>query len=162
MEHNHIPYPKIKVEEQNPEYAKEILSNISGENSKMSSVCMYFYNHLVTESNPELSGKFRQIGLTEMRHLELFSNIAFQLGADPRLWELRGKRKVYWSSKSIKYSMKPKKMLMEALFSEHLAVDKYTKQTKLIKDVGIIEALNRIIIDDKEHIKMLTDLLHGL
>lgn len=153
------PYPPIQVEGPNPRYAKEILGNIGGVDSEMSAAALYFYDQLVTGEYPELSQAFQRICIEEMRHLEIFCRIATQLGADPRLWERAGRRPRYWSPKDLHYSRKPRKILMNALMSEHLTIDKYTRQAKLIHDESIVQNLRRIIDDEKAHIQLLTGLL---
>ena len=45
---DHIPYPPVKVDGKNPQYAAAILSNIGSCNSEMTAVSLYFYNSLST------------------------------------------------------------------------------------------------------------------
>ena len=45
---DHIPYPPVKVDGKNPQYAAAILSNIGSCNSEMTAVSLYFYNSLIT------------------------------------------------------------------------------------------------------------------
>lgn len=90
-----LPYPDIRVAGKNPEYARAILSNIGGDDSEMSAVSLYFYDHVMTLELPDVSQAFHSISIVEMRHLEIFCKIALQLGADPRLWERRGQKKAY-------------------------------------------------------------------
>lgn len=157
--HQPAPYPQIRVEEKHPAYIKEILSNLGGEDSEMSAVSLYVYNHLVTAEHPEMSAIFRQISMEEMRHLSIFGQIALQLGADPRLWQQKGRKHIYWSPSYHRYTRKPRQIISNALYSEYLAVDKYTKQAKMIQDASIVENLQRIIIDEQQHIAALKTLL---
>jgi bacterioferritin len=154
-----LPYPEISVKEQNKEYAREILSNIGGADSEMSAIALYFYGALVAGEHAALAETFRRISVTEMRHLNIFGELALKLGADPRLWEYTGIRKRYWSARRIAYATKPRKLLTNALISEHLAVEKYTKQAKRMGDPSVKAMLERILLDEKEHIRMLTALL---
>lgn len=154
-----LPYPEITVAEKNPEHAKMILSNIGGTDSEMSAVALYCYDHLVTGEYPEISRAFHAISIVEMRHLSIFGDVAQRLGADPRLWEMAGRRKKYWSADKIRYSTKLRRIFTDALFSENMAVEKYSKQARVIRDPGVVEVLNRIILDEKEHIKILNELL---
>ncbi|MCD8028902.1 MAG: hypothetical protein LUF02_09665 [Erysipelotrichaceae bacterium] len=73
----------------NPKIGRLLLKDIGGINSKMNNVSLYFYNMILTkETNPELSQLFRQLNLEEMKHIELLADICYQLGVDPRLWEI--------------------------------------------------------------------------
>lgn len=40
-----------------------------------------------------------------------------------------------------------------------MAIDKYTRQAKAIKDKNIVENLERIIADEKEHTRIFKELL---
>ena len=153
------PYPQITALQNNPIYANEMLSNIGGETSEMSAISLYFYNHVVTQEHAEISGAFSQISRVEMRHLELFANAAFLLGADPRLWARRGRKLVYWSPKYNTYSQNLSRLLTKALYAEYMAVEKYTRQAKKIKDPALVALLERIIQDEKEHIRVFRELL---
>jgi bacterioferritin len=159
MPESSLPYPEIAVKEQNKEYAREILSNIGGADAEMSAVALYIYGSLVVGEHAALSEAFRKISIMEMRHLDMFGALALKLGADPRLWEYTGIRKRYWSARRVPYARKPRKLLTNALISEHLTVEKYTKQAKHIADPHITAILERIILDEKEHIRILTALL---
>ncbi|MDL2233130.1 manganese catalase family protein [Ruminococcaceae bacterium OttesenSCG-928-L11] len=155
-------YPAAEVAEKNPEYGREMLSNIGGEDSEMSAVSLYFYNSLITRDYPDISQAFHRIGMAEMRHLQLFGELALLLGEDPRLWESRGRRHVYWTPRYIRYPDKLKKILSSSLYSEYMAAEKYSKQAARIKDPGIVAVLNRIILDEKEHIRLFKELLAQL
>ena len=156
------PYPDVIVQEKNLEYANELLGNIGGEVSEMSAVSLYFYNHVVTQEHTEISKTFSQISRVEMHHLELFAKAAFSLGADPRLWERRGRKLVYWSPKYNTYAQNVSRLLTKALYSEYMAVEKYTRQAKKMKNPALVALLERIIQDEKEHIRIFKDLLRQL
>ena len=86
------PYPDIHVRGRDPRYARAMLSNIGGVTSEMSAVALYLYDHLVSGDTPT-ARIFREISVVEMHHLEIFSELAMQLGADPRLWSVQRRRK---------------------------------------------------------------------
>lgn len=152
-------YPEIHTIEPNEEYAKMMLENMGGRDSEMSAVSLYFYNHLITRENPAASEAFHRICMDEMRHLGLFAKLALQLGADPRLWARGGKKHVYWSPGNNKYPKKMSGMISNALFTEYMAIDKYTKQAKLIRDRVIADILGRVIRDEQEHVALIKGLL---
>lgn len=159
MEINQNSYPQVQIENPDPVYAREMLGNIGGPDSEMSAAGQYFYSYLMTGDQPEIAKLFHRLAMEEALHLELFAKAAQQLGADPRLWRATERRHRYWSPKSIHYSKKIRKIVTNALIDEHMTVDKYTKQIKTIKDPNLVELLRRVLEDEKEHIKILTDLL---
>lgn len=153
------PYPEIHVEEENPAYARMMLGNIGGRESELTAAGQYFYNRLLTTEYAEISQAFHRICIDEMRHLEIFGGIVLALGADPGLWELKGSKKSYWSPRYCRYRKKPRQILSNALFCEYITIEKYTAQIKAIKDEGIISCLNRIIEDEREHVRVFKELL---
>lgn len=155
-------YPAIHVENKDPAYIPEILSNMGGVDSEMSAVSLYVYNQLVTENLPDLASAFQRISIDEMRHLKIFGTIALQLGADPRLWIKRGHTPVYWSAKYNRYTTKPRQILSNALYTEYMTVDKYTRQAKRIQDASIVENLQRIILEEQQHIATFKALIQTL
>ena len=59
----------------------------------MSAISLYVFNHLITEYNPDVSAVFHKVSIVEMHHLEIFGNLAQQLGEEPRLWTQHGCKK---------------------------------------------------------------------
>ena len=93
---DHTPYPPVKVDGKNPQYAAAILSNIGSCNSEMTAVSLYFYNSLITrEHYQEIAECFNRISVVEMHHLDIFGELALKLGTDPRLWSYNKGRMYY-------------------------------------------------------------------
>jgi bacterioferritin len=144
------------------QHANEMLGNAAGNDSEMSAIALYLYGHFVGEGPPELPGVFHKIALDEMRHLGLFEEEAKRLGADPRLWVRVGGRKRYWTAKCVRYADKPRRIVMNALIAEHLTIDRYTGQLRRIKDPKTVMLLEKVLAEEKEHVKLLTGLLKQL
>lgn len=155
------PYPEIKVREKNSLYARAMLDNLGGRNSEMSAVSMYFYNHFITQKYPEIADAFHHISIVEMHHLEIFGQLALQLGEDPRLWSWDRGYRVYWSPSYHLHPVKIREVLDYALQEEKAAIDKYTKQADMIKDDGIVQQLHRIVEDERVHISLLNQLIEA-
>lgn len=155
-----IPYPPVKVNGKNPNYALAMLSNMGGKNSEMSAVAQYFYNHLVTEQrSKELGDMYHHISIVEMHHLEIFGELACLLGADPRLWEKRRNGTAYWSPGYLCYFSSIKEILSSSLKAEQEAIQKYEMQRKTIQDENITCLLERIIIDENIHVELFKEQL---
>ena len=154
------PYPKVQVKGVNPGYARAMLDNMGGVNSEMSAVSLYFYNHLVLESiQEELAKVYHQVSIVEMHHLELFGELALQLGADPRLWARTPCGRQYWSPGYNRYPKPLKQMLCHSIQGEKAAIRKYEAQSKQIEDEGVICILKRIIEDEEKHVELFTGFL---
>lgn len=154
------PYPEVKVQEKNPDYARMMLGNIGAQNSEMSAVGFYFYNHLITHARSvEVSDIYHQISLIEMHHLEIFGELSILLGADPRMWQCRNNRFCYWSASYLPYTMGMRNILETSLESEKEAVATYESQSRIIRDPDIVAILQRIIQDEEVHIHIFEELL---
>lgn len=154
-----LPYPPVIAECKNPMYAQAMLSNMGSGNSEISAISSYFYSSLITAGHDEISQIFHKISVVEMHHLKIFGEFAYQLGADPRLWASVNRRMVYWSPQYIKYPNELKAVLSEALSSEMKTIEKYTIQSRRIKDLCIVENLKRIILDEEIHVDIFKTLL---
>lgn len=179
-----LPYPLIKPDCKNPQYAAAMLDNMGGVNSEISAVSLYFYDHLITGEYREAAETFHHVAIVEMHHLEIFGSLALRLGENPRLWSRRnrGRQYLYWSPAYLHYPPFPlppapqdgadcgccspspcpplKKLLAEAIESEQEALNKYMKQTNWIQDVNVCDNLRRIAADEQMHIDIFTRLYH--
>ena len=157
-----LPYPPIRITKQNKSYAQAMLDNMGGRVSEMSAVSLYFYNHLITEKFPEVAELFHKISVTEMRHLEIFGKLACALGGNPRLWSSKPNGRHYWSPSYNTYSLELPQLLKNAIQSEKQAIEKYQRQSERIKDSNVVENLQRIILDEMEHVELLTACYHSI
>ena len=153
-----LPYPPVQVRCPNLRYARAMLDNVGGRNSEMSAVSLYFYNHVMTSREEEVSTAFHRMSLVEMHHLEIFAELARQLGEDPRLWTQVGVQKIYWSPGYNQYPRRLDSLLNNALTGEKDAIQKYQRQLQAISDDNIRENLQRIIQDEELHVEILMEL----
>lgn len=154
------PYPPLKTERPNPEYAAQMLANAASCSSEMTAVSMYLYDSLVLSENAaEISHIFKKMAVVEMHHLDIFLNLAFLLGADPRLWSQSGSRPCYWSPACSRYLCKTVPILENSLRSEQDTILQYRSQACQIRDAYIADLLNRIILDEQIHVQILKELL---
>lgn len=171
------PYPPIQVNGQNPQYAAAMLDNMSGKNSELSAVGLYFNDHLLTTGYNDVSETFHHMNIVEMRHLEIFAKLAMQLGENPRFWsrQPRSGRYIYWNPACIHYpNVQPptqkgpisqaclRLILSQAIECEQAAIRKYMQQTTWIQDVNICDNLRRISADEQMHVDILTRLYHNI
>lgn len=157
------PYPPIKVERPNSRYAREMLSNTGSCNSEISAVSLYFYNSVIlTENKKDYADIFHKISIVEMHHLNIFSQLAHMLGADPRLWSYGGKGPRYWTPACNHYPRPLNALLQNALRGELNTIAKYQKQAAMIQDQCITELLNRIILDEQIHVHIFQDMLSDM
>ena len=160
-----FPYPAVRVEAKNPAYARIMLGNIGDQNSETTSYALYLYNQTITMADQEMTTAFQAVAEAERKHLELLSNAAFQLGADPRLWAVTGNAAQpmrYWSPGLLSYTANTRAMLQNALALERATIAKYERQTQEIKDDNILLLLRRILLDESMHVEIFRGLLAAL
>lgn len=154
------PYPKICAASKNVLYGRWMLDNAAGVNSEMSAVSLYFYNHLIiNEDYDEIRRVFHQISIVEMHHLEIFSELALQLGENPRLWFTNKNRKIYWSPAFNQYPVEISHLMHHALDGELAAINKYENQLCRINDENLAANLERIIMDEKLHVHIFKQII---
>lgn len=155
------PYPEIRVEGKNQRYGQAMLSNVGGSVSEMGAVARYLYGHVILEGRPEVAECLQHIAVVEMHHLAIFSELARQLGEDPRLWSpFRGGRR-YWTPEYLRYPRKLDQLLRYAAEEEQGTIRKYTQQAMWIRDENILANLGRIIADEQVHLEVLRCLLES-
>ena len=157
------PYPPVKVQCCNKSAGLAVLDNIGGCNSEMTAVNQYLYNSLVIRCcDPELARLFDIVNRAEMHHLQIFNELAVQLGMDPRLWSCVSGKPVYWSPSCNQYSCDPCQMLCNAIKAEKAAIQKYQRQCRQICDPCIQDLLCRIIQDEQRHLEVFQAYLEEL
>lgn len=157
-----LPYPPVRVDRPNLIYAQEMLSNMAEVVSEMSDVARYFYIAVVTEKQySSISACFHHISIVEMHHLNIFAQLAWLLGEDPRLWSGRT-RKRWWSPSFIGYPRELCALIAESIQAEEEAIAKYAKQAFIIRDMNIVAILNRIIIDEERHLEIFKEMYQEL
>lgn len=153
-----LPYPPLFVDQPNATYARAMLSNMAEVVSEMSDVSRYFYISVMTQQHySQISACFHRISIVEMRHLNMFAELARLLGADPRLWS-GGESKQWWSPSFIRYPHGLRALIAESIKAEELAISKYSKQANTIGDLHITAVLNRIILDEQQHVEIFKEM----
>ena len=152
-----VPYPRLRVEEQNPSYAKLLSIPYASNGGELASILFYTYGHMVTALCDErLSELLKCISITEMRHFEILGNLIVMLGGSPkfRSADSRG----CFGTQNITYSDDPQRIIRTSISMEREAVETYKRIAGKISDGYITEILHRIILDEDHHIKLLSEL----
>lgn len=135
-----------------------MLYNLGGGTSEMSAVAPLLYDYLMTADLPEVSEVFRQIAMVEMHHLELFGQLARQLGMDPRLWMPAGGTDDLVEQRVSQLCPKLGPLLRIALREEQSTVQRYERQCRQIQDAGVTDCLQRILLDERLHVDIFRSL----
>lgn len=155
-----LPYPPIQPESRNCKYAQEMLSNVGGSNSEMTAVSLYFYNAVILDPDYAAFAKcFHDISIVEMHHMDMFADLAFKMGEDPRLWSKCNCQNVYWTPAYNQYPRRICDVILNSIKGEEAAIQKYKRQSEMICDANIVCILKRIIIDEELHIEIFRNMM---
>lgn len=151
------PYPQVRVKEKNYAYASMIAEAYAGRESELNAILEYSYQHFLKESeNERVAGALIDIAEVEMHHLDLLGTLLVQLGSIP---VFAGRRRQLYSASAVNYETDMVKLLNNDIESEYAAIDYYRYINARIEDDGINQLIDRIIEDEKMHIKVLKVLL---
>ena len=79
-----LPYPEIRVEGKNIEYAKLLMEIYAGKISEDTAIHLYIFEHLSLEKKYEYYAKILvQIAIVEMKHLNILGELIKLLGIEP-------------------------------------------------------------------------------
>ncbi|KRQ87947.1 Manganese containing catalase [Caloramator mitchellensis] len=154
-----VNYPEPKIEDKNIFYANLLLEDYSGAVSELTASLLYVYQHFVSDGNyDEYAETVGGIAIIEMKHLELLGETIKLLGLKPAYAVPAGGLYYPWNTTFIDYSTNIDRMLKIDIESEIKAIEQYEEHKTIIKDRYIVELLNRIIEDEKLHLKIFKDL----
>lgn len=138
-------YLIIQVTEPNEKYARMLKVDLTFSKNESTSILQY--------QSWILSEKFSEIALT-MHHLDMLARLIVLLGGDPEYSAVYKNRARFWSSDMISYQKRVTTIMKTNLVMERGAIDFYEKQCQIIEDPHIVAILQRIILDEKIHIKI--------
>ncbi len=155
-----IPYPPVKVRRPNPAYACMLQRAYTGQVSEFTAIAQYFYHHvMLKECYPEASKILEEIMIQEMRHLEMLAECIVKLGGDPVLAVPKGRCPQWWRGDIPDYSKYLQLMILKDIQAEYAAIAEYQRIIRCIDDECVIALLERIILDEEEHIRLLKGIL---
>lgn len=154
-----IPYPQtINVCKDVP-FANRLYNDYAGTNGELSAIMLYTYQHFAIEDKKQilLNKIMLQIAEVEMRHLNILGNLIKKLGMNPYYMNSYGKE---WSANNIYYQSKDIVTIMEYnIRAEQIAIQGYTKDKEYTDNKSIKELFDRIILDEKSHIRIFCEIL---
>lgn len=151
-----IDYPPVMVNTPNGNYGRQMLDNFAGRNSEMSAFGGFlYYYYMLMKDYPEIAAVFKEIYQVELLHMEIFGELAYLLGMDPRMWSYANSRIQYWSPSYIIYQHTLQNILETAIYREELILEKYQGQLNRMEDPYISAVMERIILDEEHHLALL-------
>lgn len=154
------PYPPIKVQAPNKEYANLLMDDFAGPKGEFSAMSMYFYHHYTAgEDTGEYGVMAMRIAIAEMHHMDILASIIDKLGGDPVFRSSTKTNEQYWNAKDLVYSRDLHESLQIALEGETNAIATYLKHLKMIDDPFVKYIIERIIVDERLHRSYISQML---
>lgn len=94
-----------------------------------------------------------------MQHYELIGHLITAFGGCPRLAVQNGCSLRYWSGQNASYEVDPACFLPLNIKSERTAIENYRERISQIDDPSAIKILERIILDEQNHIEIFNSFL---
>ena len=158
-----VPYPKISNLKKNPQIARMIMHSYASNVSEDTAVHQYMYQSvLLREAAPEVSEILKQIGIVEMKHLEILARLIQALGVYPIYLDPVVDQHEFWSGKYVSYETELRPMLEEDLEAERKAIEQYNTLIHVISDETVQMVLKRIVLDERMHLEIFTKLLETI
>lgn len=173
-----LPYPPIRVERPNLDYAVALFRQYSGYDGELTATTQYIYQNMVLlESNPTAAALLECIAINEARHFQILGQLIYMLGADPKLYaptRLRDEPQriqsmrfdvtaaegySWWSGDMLIYDHDFTTMIRNNLELEYIAIANYNAALRVINDIYVRPILERIILDEQRHIVIFNQLL---
>ncbi len=156
-----LPYPKSDDVEKNFLSAKVISPLYTSSHGEIQAILSYFYFSLYFDNffDKEIGEVLKAISMAEMKHFNILGDLLLKLGNDPVFAHFTPLGFEYYSTSSINYPKTPQKMLLDAISSELVAINDYTKAIEKIDDESVSSILCRIRLDEELHVKALKELL---
>ncbi|MBE5753961.1 MAG: hypothetical protein E7340_01315 [Clostridiales bacterium] len=154
-----LSYPSLDNIKEDKKTAFLLAGAYSGSHGELSAILQYFYHflHFKRLGDENCAGVIMSIALAEMHHLEILGSLIMRLGIDPVFCTASTFCAEYYSAKNIRYSKDAKKMLIDDITAESVAIKDYEKLLDSIEDENVGAVISRIILDEQLHAKALKE-----
>lgn len=155
------PYPEIRVAGPNSCYACILMDDYAGVVSEFTAISQYLYHHFFFKDiDKDLGALLENVAIIEMLHMEILADTIKKLGGDPRIRGSFSTCSNFWNGSFVYYGRELCSQLKADIDSEYKAISEYLKHIQLIKDPYIQAILERIILDEKVHIRLFNEALY--
>ena len=157
------PYPPIEVEVENEYYADLLSIDFTGAVFEFTAINQYVNHEIrLTQDYCNIARTILSISKSEMMHLQMLGKLIILLGSSLSYKAHYCKKKHLWTPKYIEYKKHPKDMIIADIEAEEKAIEQYRYHIKKIDDNCIKKVLERIILDEENHIVLFKEALKTL
>lgn len=154
------PYPAVKVARPNICYAYLLMDDYAGCVSEFTAIGQYLYHHFFFKDIDKDLGKMvENVSITEMLHMEILAEVIKKLGGNPTIRGCYTTMGNFWRGSFIYYGTNLCEQLKADIDAEYGAIGSYINHINMIDDPNIKLILQRIILDERVHIRLFNDAL---
>jgi len=154
------PYPEVKVMCANILYAELLMDDYAGVVSEFTAISQYLYHHFFFKDvDKKLGDLLENVSITEMQHMEILADLIKKLGGDPVIRGSVSSAGKFWAGNYIYYGSNLCEQLKADIDAEYKAIEEYQKHIRSVGDPYIQAVLQRIILDEKVHIRLFNQAL---
>ena len=160
-----LPYPEIKVEKPNIEYAKILSNAYAGKISEQTAILLYIFENMALKDKfKEYSEILKKIAIVEMRHLEMLGETIRLLGMEPVFMSYDKNKSglIPWKSTYVNYNVDIRDIVNIDINEEEKTIEYYNYVLKVVKDKYIRKLIERIILDEELHLKIFREFKKSL
>jgi len=151
------PYPEV-TGAHDPETVAMLKEDYAGVHGELTAITMYVYQDGRSTENETFANSVLQIAIVEMLHLDMLGDAIVALGGSPSFDDGQN----YWTANNVNYTADFKEMLRTDISAESTAIANYEKHAALTKNQSVKALLERIIEDEKLHLRFFTETLSAL
>ena len=160
-----LPYPEIRVEKPNIEYAKILSNAYAGKISEQTAILLYIFEHMTLNGEfKEYSETLKKIAIVEMHHLEMLGETIRLLGMEPVFMSYDKNKNglVPWKATYVNYNVNVKDIVNIDINEEERTIEYYNYVLEVVKDKYIRKLIERIIKDEELHLKIFKEFKKSL
>lgn len=154
-----LPYPELDLDEKSLYEVRLLKPVYGGAESETTAIMTYIYqNYVLAPDYEEIALTLEGISLAEMTHHDLLGTAIVQLGGTPVI----GGNYNYWQGGMVNYSKDVRKIIDDNIAAERKAIRDYREVIARTKMDEIKALIERIILDEELHIKVLKEIRQNL
>ena len=159
-----LPYPNFSEVEKDVKAAAVIAPAYASMHGELNASLQYLYHYFnfVNSGDVETAEIIMGISLSEMEHLKILGELLIKLGMDPIYTKTPPLGYNYYTAENICYSKTPIKMLLDDVAMEIYSVKQYEKIAVSLTNEKVRAVINRIVLDEEFHIKVLNERITAL
>ena len=157
-----IEYPSLVNEKQNKKTARILGETFMGGHSELKSIFQYacHYFNFKKFGEEKSANVFLGILLCEMNHMEILGELLLKLGANP-VYYLPIPLFNDFLLRQVNFNKTKRKMVLEMISAEMVSIERYKKIVNNVSSDITRAVIERIILDEELHVKVLKELLVG-